>query len=344
MARRYVHAGGLGAPLMRYEGGNTSDRNWYFTDERGSVIAEADDTGASLYTNTYDEYGVEGSGNSGAFGYAGQMRLAGTGLTHNRNRVYNASLGRFMSTDPIGQSGGLNLYGYVGGDPVNFVDPWGLVQELPGCDEAPDQSNCREPGTTATAIRICPTDRTCLTGEDALQYLFEVFRDAYERGDCSGLDDAFEGMRIDGGPNSQGVESAGTVPGTPIAIVVGVGTIGTSGRTQYYMDVFGGIGAIGGFGPEGGSAATGGTSTSSYSGLSFGADVGPLEGFWNPMQFFNTLNESVNPIVHTPDSEYGRSVVGSGSLDFTSFREFSRSIRSIGVSVGAKYTYVTECR
>ncbi|MCA9792361.1 MAG: RHS repeat-associated core domain-containing protein, partial [Candidatus Eremiobacteraeota bacterium] len=37
-----------------------------------------------------------------------------------------ARLGRFLSRDPIGFSGGLNLYGYVGGNPVNAVDPSGL--------------------------------------------------------------------------------------------------------------------------------------------------------------------------------------------------------------------------
>jgi uncharacterized protein RhaS with RHS repeats len=44
-----------------------------------------------------------------------------------RARYYDANLGRFVSEDPIGHNGGLNLYAYVGGNPVMAVDPWGLA-------------------------------------------------------------------------------------------------------------------------------------------------------------------------------------------------------------------------
>jgi uncharacterized protein RhaS with RHS repeats len=43
--------------------------------------------------------------------------------------MYSSGLGRFLQTDPIGYAGGMNMYGYVGGDPVNFVDPLGTCPE-----------------------------------------------------------------------------------------------------------------------------------------------------------------------------------------------------------------------
>jgi RHS repeat-associated protein len=53
---------------------------------------------------------------------------------YRRNRYYDPATGRFTQEDPIGLAGGLNLYGFASGDPVNFADPFGLC---PPC--YPDQ-------------------------------------------------------------------------------------------------------------------------------------------------------------------------------------------------------------
>jgi RHS repeat-associated protein len=48
-----------------------------------------------------------------------------TTLQHNRNRYYYSAWGQFISEDPTGLEGGINLYAYVGNDPIDFIDPLG---------------------------------------------------------------------------------------------------------------------------------------------------------------------------------------------------------------------------
>jgi RHS repeat-associated protein len=126
--RRYVHAPGVDEPLVWYEGSGTGDRRWLHADERGSIVAVSNGTGAVLATNSYDEYGVPTSSGTGIFGYTGQLWLPELGAYYYKARIYNPALGRFMQADPIGYGDGLNRYAYVGGDPVNGIDPTGLKE------------------------------------------------------------------------------------------------------------------------------------------------------------------------------------------------------------------------
>jgi len=54
------------------------------------------------------------------------VQTDGSAQVYMRNRYYDPSTGRFTQQDPIGFAGGNNLYGYTGGDPVNYSDPFGL--------------------------------------------------------------------------------------------------------------------------------------------------------------------------------------------------------------------------
>ena len=124
--RRYVHGPGIDQPVAWYEGSSTTDRRFLHGDERGSIIAVTDAGGALIAANRYDEYGVPGATNLGRFQYTGQMWLPEPGVHYYKNRLYSATLGRFLQTDPIGFEGGINLYAYVLNDPINLLDPLGL--------------------------------------------------------------------------------------------------------------------------------------------------------------------------------------------------------------------------
>jgi RHS repeat-associated protein len=124
--RRYVHGPGADEPLVWYEGSGTTDRRWLLADERGSVMAVTDSSGATIAKNSYDEYGKPGAGNIGRFQYTGQTWLSDIGLYYYKARFYSPTLGRFLQPDPIGYEGGLNVYAYAGDDPINGSDPSGL--------------------------------------------------------------------------------------------------------------------------------------------------------------------------------------------------------------------------
>jgi RHS repeat-associated protein len=124
---RYVHGPGIDEPLVWYDiGSSTTTRRYMHADERGSVVAVSQADGTLWNGRTYDEYGRPGSANFGRFQYTGQSWLAEAGLYYYRARWYNPRLGRFMQADPIGYGDGMNMYAYVGGDPVNSTDSTGL--------------------------------------------------------------------------------------------------------------------------------------------------------------------------------------------------------------------------
>jgi RHS repeat-associated protein len=89
-----------------------------------------DTSGTILARYSYDPYGrrtkVSGSYDAD-FGFTGHYYHAPSGLHLALYRAYDADTGRWLSRDPIGESGGLNLYGYVRNNPMSYVDPFGLA-------------------------------------------------------------------------------------------------------------------------------------------------------------------------------------------------------------------------
>jgi RHS repeat-associated protein len=104
-------------------------------DHQGSIRQIVDNGGALLNQITYDSYGnITNQTNPSVtfrFGYTGREWDGETGQYYYRARYYDARVGRFLSTDPIGfAAGDANLYRYVFNSPMNFTDPSGLRTEI----------------------------------------------------------------------------------------------------------------------------------------------------------------------------------------------------------------------
>jgi RHS repeat-associated protein len=122
---RYVHGSGIDRPLAQRDGAGVV--SYYLADHLGSIVLITNSSGATTLTREYDPWGnqLQGSASSG-YAFTGREWDSETGLHYYRARYYDPKLGRFLSEDPIGLGGGLNLFVYVLNRPVNWIDPFGL--------------------------------------------------------------------------------------------------------------------------------------------------------------------------------------------------------------------------
>lgn len=129
----YVHGGEVDKPLavLRIGGGHDvlPVTNWHgIITDGGCPTAECNSADV-----TFAQYAAAIMGAPGYpklspnyYGSLIQGQQDPTGYIYQRNRYLDPNTGRFTQEDPIGLAGGLNVYGYANGDPVNYSDPFGL--------------------------------------------------------------------------------------------------------------------------------------------------------------------------------------------------------------------------
>ena len=105
------------------------------TDHLGTPREMIDIQGKIVWRTQYESWGVPLGLDSCDFDmpirFPGQWFDCENGLYYNRFRYYDGQTGRYLSQDPIGIIGGLNLYSYVT-NPTNWIDPLGLARrEVP---------------------------------------------------------------------------------------------------------------------------------------------------------------------------------------------------------------------
>jgi RHS repeat-associated protein len=104
---------------------------FYHFDGLGSTIAITDSNGQVVNTYCYSPEGLVGAQETipNPFTYVGRFGVMaeGNGLYYMRARYQDPETGSFISKDPIGFAGGLNLFAYVKNNPVNLRDPYGLL-------------------------------------------------------------------------------------------------------------------------------------------------------------------------------------------------------------------------
>jgi RHS repeat-associated protein len=131
----YYPRGKLLAPIVDGSGAATfvpiAKKLVYTTNQLGNVTGFIDaDRRVLIGGVEYTPYGEIKSGRLLAdIPYAGLYRDGLVGLYYSATRVYDPSIGAWLSRDPIGENAGINLYAYAGRDPINRKDPSGLLDD-----------------------------------------------------------------------------------------------------------------------------------------------------------------------------------------------------------------------
>ncbi|MEO3430533.1 RHS repeat-associated core domain-containing protein [Pelagibius sp. CAU 1746] len=150
--------GSVAADAIRFVGGpgGATDVAYLHTDHLGTPQAMTDANAQVLWWRDQTPFGqtvTTGGFSQNPLRFPGQFADAESGLAYNYFRDYDPALGRYIQSDPIGLRGGLNTYGYVGGNPVSKIDRKGLAAIPPYTPPPPPANDNNPPPSCPTICR-----------------------------------------------------------------------------------------------------------------------------------------------------------------------------------------------
>jgi RHS repeat-associated protein len=108
----FIHADHIDTPRVVVDRSNSVRWRW-LAEPFGATAAETNPSGLGAFAFNLR--------------FPGQYLDQESGLHYNYFRDYDASVGRYVQSDPVGLAGGINTYAYVEGDPLSGIDPQGLM-------------------------------------------------------------------------------------------------------------------------------------------------------------------------------------------------------------------------
>ncbi|PWJ72508.1 UNVERIFIED_ORG: RHS repeat-associated protein, partial [Pantoea agglomerans] len=182
--------------LQQGETEHDAQVNWYHNDVSGLPRELTGTDGSVVWRAVYRAWGntlrTEQAAAENAepvyqpLRYQGQYFDAETGLHYNRFRYYDPDAGRFVSQDPIGLAGGVNLYQYAP-NPLSWIDPLGLARK---CEPSSPGSMQKEVERGQAPREIERVDRGHIPGQEAHVH----YSDGTSSNLSGGIHDAHRGV------------------------------------------------------------------------------------------------------------------------------------------------------